>query len=146
MAPWITIFLAALLGFVWKGAFGALAGLLFGWVIGLLFGALAFATRGGVVPRRARRDTAQRFLESHRAQAEAAFGGLDEAGQLRAIEHAIEKVFRRSMDDNPSPTERALERDSVQGAVVALADEADTPAARDFWMTLGTMIDLTMYP
>lgn len=95
MAPWITILIGGLIGFIWNGLLGALVGLACGYVLSLLLGGLIFAIGGGLVPRKAKQETARHFLESFREHAQAAFPGLDQPAQLRAIEDAIEKVFRR---------------------------------------------------
>lgn len=75
---------------------GALVGLACGYILSLLLGSLLLAASGGLVPRKAKQETARHFLESFREHAQAAFPGLDRPAQLRAIEDAIETVFRRS--------------------------------------------------
>jgi len=146
MAPWITILLGGLVGFIWHGALGGLAGLAGGFVVCLLLGGLVFGVRGGLVPREYKREAARRLLESLKAQADSAFPGLGEAPQLRGIEGAIEKLFRRSMADNPGGGEQERSRDSIRRAGMALSEEAETPALAEFWATLVGVVEYTMYP
>lgn len=146
MAPRITIVLGGLLGFIWKGVLGGVAGLVCGYLLSLLIGGLFFAGRGGLVPVKAKQQAARQFLNDYGEIAVTAFPGLNQTARLQAVEDAIEKVFRRSMDDNPGPGDRALARDSIQRAGLALSAEARTPALREFWSKLVAAIELAMYP
>jgi len=101
------------------------------------------AVRGGVIPRKAKQQVARGLVDNFKEQADAAFPGLDEPAQLRAIKEATERLFRRSVADNPLP--RAMSRECVRHAWLALSEEAETPALSEFWVTLGGVVEYTMY-
>lgn len=146
MAPWLTIIAGGVIGFLLGGILGGFVGAVAGYVLSLLIGGLVFGVRGGFVPREAKREAARRLLESFNEQTDAAFPSLDEPAQLRAVEGAVESLFRRSMDDNPGDGQRALSRECIRRAGVALSEEAETPALAEFWATLVGVVEYTMYP
>ena len=143
MIPWLVIVAFALGGLIWKGWTGGMTGAAIGYGLSLLIGALGVAVRGGFVPRDAKRRAALMFLERYGQRAEAMFPDLDEPSRIREIEAAIERVFRRSMDEHRRDGHL---RHAIEGAATHLGDEEASPERRDFWTKLFITIDLAMYP
>lgn len=137
LLPHFTIGLLAVTGLLWKGVWGGVIGLVGGYVVVTLFGLLLVAASGGILPRKARQDTASSFCEENADQLREIIPEGHEGREAEYIEKLLERIIRKATVIGPS-TSSGMSFAEVAAAVKLIEDEE--PNAREaierLWMLI----------
>lgn len=124
-SPHLVVVLGGLVGLLYGGLRGLILGVVMGFAATLLFGLLVNLVKGGLLPRKERRDLAMNFVTSHPELVRAAYPNLTGAKLVKAVEQAIETIFRKAIRDNNGlmDLEAGWTRDAIETATSSLIDQ-----------------------
>ncbi len=118
-----------------------------GFTATLLFGFLVNLVKGGLLPRKERRDLAMNFVTSHPELVRAAYPNLTGAKLVKAVEQAIESIFRRSLKDTTKlmDLEAGWRPDAIQAATFFLIEQESRPEMKEFFLALQQQVERDLY-
>ena len=146
MAPLVTIVLCAVIGFTIHGAVGLVVGAAAGWLLSMLIGTIGTTVSGGLLPRKARRQTARLFYMNHQPKVDSCTEDMAEGEKLRLIEGLMERIFRRATVAAPLLSKSmGMSRPEVDVAAKQEAAEEQDPNVRELILLLKVHILQTMY-
>ena len=144
MAPWVLIGIAALIGTVWKGGTGFVAGALAGVAINLVLGFFVRKAQGGLLPRKVRRELIVNILRNFPDTVTGAFPGLQGDQLFDAMTKTIENVGRRAISFAPSNSD-VWSAPVVAQALRAIMDEEDVLEMKTFYLAMSQQIARDWY-
>jgi hypothetical protein len=147
MIPYLLIAAAAFIGLVGWGLPGFLIGLAGGYVLSFLIGILGNLVHGGLVPRKIRSDIAINFVTTNGALVDSAFPEMARVDQIKAVETAIEHIFRTSEERNASmdlTADKSLR--AIREATLYIVESEPKPEIKEFYLALEHCIEHYSYP
>lgn len=146
MAPLVTILIFAVIGFIIHDVVGLVVGAGIGWGISMLIGIAATIWSGGLLPRKARKETARIFYMNHQPTVDACFEGMAEVEKIRFIEDLLERVFRRATVAAPLASKSmGMTPIEINEAAKQEAAEEQDPNVREIILLVKEHIIQTMY-
>lgn len=146
MAPIILIIIFGILGGIYRGSLGLLAGAALGWLTSMALGAIFTLISGGFLPRKARRDTALAFMRKNRQIVELCTAGFTDAKAQKFVESQIERIFKKSSLNAPLTSETmGLSKQEILIATNEIISIESDANLRILLKKLGSHIVGTMY-
>ena len=146
MAPLVTILIFAVIGFLIHDIVGLVGGAAVGWGLSMLIGIAANAWSGGLLPRKARKETARFFYMNHQPTVDVCMVGMTEEEKIRLIEGLLERVFRRATTTAPLASKSmGMSPPEINEAARQEAAEEQDPHVREIILLLKDHILQTMY-
>ncbi len=146
MAPYVTVILCAVVGYAIHGILGCVIGAGVGWCVSMVIGSIAFWISGGLLPRKARGQSAALFYMNHQPLVDSCIPGIGESEKLRLIEGLIERVFKRATIEAPMLSKTmGMSKRELEAAVMGETQDEPDPEVRKLLEALQEHILGTMY-
>lgn len=144
MAPTITIALFALVGFFLNGIAGGIIGAAIGFAFTFALGLIVNRLRGGLLPRRARRDLIVSLLARHSDVVAVALPGVQGESLFRALDALLERIAQRAASLAPSPSV-VFTAGVMSAALGAMLDEESREGTRALYRSIALEMGARWY-
>lgn len=139
VGPKALIAASAIVGLIGWGGSGLILGGLFGVVASLLVGVIVNKVQGGAIPRKVKKELAERVAIQNPDVVEAAYPDLSKTEWVDALQEDAEAIVERAVKLAPSH-EMVWSENNVMAAAMEVAEEQETEEARALYKCIAQQI------